>query len=332
MRVNPVELKAHLMAMPVAICLAAPCAALAQSYPVKPVRQIVSGGPGGPSDTQTRAIGQALNAVFGQPFIAENRAGANGAIALEACAKSPADGHTLCHLDGTSTVFNPLMRQQMPINVATDIVPVMHTGFFVSALAVSPSLGVSTVRELLDAARAKPGAIPWGTAGSSSSSGLYAEWIRSARGANFLSVPYKSNPAALQALVAGQVMATVFAVGAVAPLVRSGKLKALAVTSDKRAPELPDVPTFDEAGLDINSKNWLGIFAPAAVPRDVIARINTEIGKLFTDPAFQAKYLVGLGLEVSGPAGRSADEFARFLQADRERARELLKMAGIKPE
>jgi tripartite-type tricarboxylate transporter receptor subunit TctC len=307
-------------------------AAAAQAWPTKPVRQVISGGAGGPNDTQARAIGQALAPVLGQPFIVENRAGAEGIIALEACAKSPADGHTICSFDAAAAVFTPLLRPKLAVNPERDLTPIIMAGYYVSALAANPSAPFGSVKELIEQARAKPGSIAWATVGAQSSSNLYAEWIRSTYGASFLVVPYKTSPEALAATVSGHVQVTIFALGGVTPQVKSGKLKALAVTSEKRAAQLPDVPSFAETGLEINSRNWLGILAPAGVPREIINRLNTEIARLFVDPAFRDKYVSGIGLEISEPANRPAADFAAFIKADRERAANLLKIAGVKPE
>jgi tripartite-type tricarboxylate transporter receptor subunit TctC len=313
------------------ISLCACVAAFAQSWPARPGRIIVPVAPGGPVDTSGRGIAQVLSDALGQSFVVENRPGADSIIGNEACARAPADGYTLCTSDGGGYSLNPVIRRSMPYDPLRDLAPVIMTGIFYQALVAHPSLPASTMAEVFALVKAKPGSISFGTAGPSSTSNIYVEWLKNARGLEFLNVPYKVQPQAATAVVAGETMLTTFVIGQAATLVKAGKVKALAQNTAGRSRLMPDVPSFKEAGIDVNLRVWLGLFAPAGTPREIVQRVHGVLLKnLINTPAARDKFLVGLGLEVEPPVGDTPEAFAAFLKEDREYYAGIVKAAGIK--
>ncbi len=305
----------------------------AQGYPVKPVRIIIPSAPGGPSDASGRGVAQALGEALGQPFVVENRPGADQMIGTEACARSAADGYTLCSCDGQGFSLNPVLRPRMPYDPLRDLSPIVLTAFLYSALIVHPSVPVNSLRELLELAKASPGRITFGTSGLSSVGNIYVEWLKKVKGVEFQSVPYKSTAPAFTGLVAGEVQVSNFAVGQVAQYVKSGKVKALAQSGATRSSFLPDVPTFKEAGMEITLRNWFGLLAPAGVPAELVRRLNAEVARnLLSNPALRDRDLVSQGLGLESPVGESPEAFAAFLKADREYFASLIKTTGIRIE
>ncbi len=311
----------------------AACAAHAQTYPTKQVRIISGVIAGGPGDTANRGAAQVLSQALGQAFVVENRLGAEGMIAGEACARSAPDGYTLCMFDGHEIALNPVMRTKMTYDPVKDMTPVMHLGFAAAAILVHPSVPANSLKELFDLARAKPDTINWGSSGLASPGNLYIEWLKNAKGIRFHNVPYKSAVEAMRAVLAGEIDVTSFIAGASAPQVRAGKFKALAVASNERSPYLPDVPTFKEAGMDIAIITWFGMMAPTGTPREVVQRLNTVLAKdLFGNAAMRDKYLTTPGTQVSPPAGASPEAFAEFLKAQREMYAGIVKVTGVRIE
>ena len=189
------------------------------------------------------------------------------------------------------------------------------------------------MRELFDLVKAKPGTIAWGSFGLASSSHLYIELLKNTRGLNFLNVPYKGAVPAWKGLVAGEVQVAIFAARPAVPMVKAGKVKALAINTDARSPRMPDVPTFRESGMDVALVTWFGIMAPAATPKEVVQRLNAEVSKgLFNDPAAREKYLTAPGIDVLAPAGGSPQAFAEFLKRDLDMYSRAVKAARVKIE
>jgi tripartite-type tricarboxylate transporter receptor subunit TctC len=308
-------------------------AAWGQSYPARTVRIVVGFTPGGPGDLIARGTAQLLGQVFSQPFIIDNRVGATGIIAGEACAKAAPDGYTLCVSDSPAITLNPVMRAKMTYDPLRDLSPIVHYGYLPAALIVHPSMPVKSLQELFDLARAQPGSIKWSSYGQGSVSNLHIEWLRNAKGLNFLNVPYKSAPQSFQALLAGEVQVATFSVGQAAAAVRAGKIRALMVTLGKRSSHLPEVPTYKEAGMEISILLWFGLFAPTGTPKDIVQRLNAEVANgLINHPQMRAKFLTPQGIEIDTPAGESADAFAAAMTAERERLAAIVKTAGIKIE
>ena len=286
---------------------------------------------GGPHDTVARAAAQSLSQTFGQPVIIDNRPAGNGVIGTLGCAKAPPDGYSICSNSLNYISLNPFLIAKLPYDPPRDLAPIIKMGTLNSALVVSPSLDVANVKDLLDAARAKPGTITWSSFGSASVGYLLQQWLKVTRGIVFVDVPYKAAGQGLNATIAGEVLVASYALGGVTPIIKAGKVKVLAVSGAKRSTFLPDVPTLKEQGIELDVGNWFGYFVPAAAtPRQFVQRFNTEFGKLLADPAFVQKILVGQGFDPEPP--NSPEEFASFLKTNREMCENLVKTIGIKPE
>lgn len=303
-------------------------AALAQSYPVKPVRMLVPAAAGGVSDIAARAMFPLLSQALGQQVIGENRVGANGNIGTEYCAKVAADGYTACFLQGTLVAINPLAYASVPFNMERDFAPVVHLNWFESAIVINAAVPANNLRELMDLARAKPGILNWGSIGIGSSSHLYLEWFQAKTGASFNHIPYKSNPELLQAAINGDVPAMLNTPGATLQLAKAGKLRVLGVIN-RRSPLLPDVPTLGEQGYDLDFRNWNAIFFQKNVSSDIIQRWNAESNRIVRDSQWEEKFLRPASLSSSGG---SPDDLAQIVRKSQATAAELVKLAKLRFE
>jgi tripartite-type tricarboxylate transporter receptor subunit TctC len=313
----------------VAACFTPP-PAQSQSYPSKPVKVIVPHPTGGgPVDLPARGLADYLSRAMGQTFVVENRDGADGIIGAEALAKSAPDGYTLGVTSASVITMNELTRASLPYNSARDFAPVAYIGAIESLLLVNPALPARSLRELLDLARAKPNTVSWGTLGTTSNGPLLIGMFRQNQGASFYMIPYKSTIQAVQGTVAGDVNVVAYAAGGAAGLVKAGKLRALAYTGNTRSAAFPDVPTFAESGVKLGFKTWIGMFAPARTPNDIVRRINAESVKFLADTNLTAKFLQSQGVEPDETSRVSAEEFASYIKADRAAYEEAVKAAGI---
>jgi tripartite-type tricarboxylate transporter receptor subunit TctC len=304
----------------------------AQSWPSKSVRIIVPHPPGGPADVPPRGMAQSLSQTLGQPFVIENRDGADGMIGAEACARAAPDGYTLCATSSTVITLNPEIRLKLPYDPPKDFTPVIYFGVVYGAILTHPSVTAKTMRELVNMAKAKPDSITWGTLGGTSVGPVFMGWFKNNLGVSFYQIPYKSTTQALQATVAGDVNMVAYALGPAVPLIRAGKLRALAVIGGDRSPLLPDVPSLKEAGYEVDLPTWFGMFAPAGTPVEIINRLNAEIAKLILDPQFRAKFLTTQGIERNAVTAASPEKFAEYIQADREMVTKILRIAGIQKQ
>ncbi len=311
-----------------ASALLASAAALGQPYPSKPVRMIVSSTPGGVTDTTARAVANEMAQALAQPIVVENRGGANGNIGGEACARAAPDGYSVCLINGVAITFNPFAYARMPFDVDRDLAPVVHVGFLDIAITVHASLPINSMRDLVEYAKARPGALNWGSLGIGSNSHMYMVWVESKTGTRFTHVPYKGAPPMFLAATTGEVQVTTNTPGTVLPHVKAGKLRVIAVvTSGKRSPLAPDVPTFREQGYDLDFRNWNGLFFQREVPGEMVRRWNAEVNRLLRDPKFEEKYLAAMAVT---PSGGSPQDFANFIRSDRATAAELVKLANLK--
>ncbi len=302
--------------------------ARAQAFPAKPIRIIVPFTPGSATDTMSRPVAERLSAAFGQPVTIENRAGAGGTIGMNVVAKAPADGYTLGVIS-TGHVVNPVLYANMPYDTLKDFVGVAPLASLPSVLVVSPALGVRTLRELVAAAKAKPGAFNYATAGVGSAAHISAEKFRVAAGIDAVHVPFKGSPESLTETMGGRTQFTVTPLSSAAGHIKEGRLIALAVSTPKRVPAFPDVPTMAEAGFPKGEFNfWVGLLAPAATPREIVARLNAEINK-----ALQASDMVErfarLGAE---PMVMAPGEYDAFLRDEYNTLTEVMRAAGAKPQ
>ena len=305
-------------------CLATGQAA-AQGYPNKPVRVIVPFAAGSASDTIARVISERLTAGLGQPFLVENRGGAGGTIANEFVAKSAPDGYTLL----ISTAALPISATAFP-NLKYETTSFASVTVFTHsplALAVNPNFPAKTVRELIDYAKANPGKVNFGSLGIATSHHVTAEKLKLDAGIDMMHVPYKGSGPAHMDLMGGQIQVMFDNLVALMPHFKSGKLRPLAVSTLKRHPLLPDVPSLSEAGVKgFEAVAWFGMVAPPGTPRDVIARLNAEVVKILAMPEIRQRLVEG-GSEVIGNSPEEAD---RFLQAEIARWGAVNKAAKIR--
>jgi len=306
--------------------LACSFAAFGQAYPSKPVRLMVPAAAGGVADIAARALVQPLGQALGQPVVAENRVGANGNIGAEACAKASADGYTACFLQGVLVAINPLAYSSVPFDMERDFAPVIHLNWYESGIFVTAALPVKNIKELLDLGRAKPGSLNWGSIGLGSSSHLYLEWFQAKSGAVFNHVPYKGNPQLLLAAAGGEVQAMLNTPGASLAQLKAGKIRALAVIR-KRSPLLPDVPTLQEQGYDLDFRNWNAVFFQRGAPGEAVRRWNAELNRIVRDPKFEQRYLAPVSLSASGG---TPEELAEITRSSRITAAELVRISKLK--
>ncbi len=300
-----------------ALCTAfAMTAASAQGYPAKPVKIIVPFTAGGLADALARGIAQELGREWPQPVIVENRPGANTIIAAEATAKSPADGYTLLMANDPTLSSNQYLYSRLPYDPVKDFTPVINVAETQELLVAGPAFPGRTLADVIAAAKAKPGAISYGTYGAGSKAHIDTEAFTHQADIKLLHVPYKGVADVVPALLGSQIQIAVVGLPPVLQLVQSGQIRALALAAPKRAALLPDVPTFTEAGLrDFNASAWFGLVAPAGTPRAVIDKIAGDVAKIIVRPEFQKKYISGVGLEL---LNQGPDQFAAFLQKDRQ--------------
>jgi tripartite-type tricarboxylate transporter receptor subunit TctC len=303
-------------------------AAFAQGYPSKPVR-ILTSAPAGPYDIMLRAVTPALQASLGQSVVIDNRVGANYVPLAEACAKAAPDGYTLCTADLNANVLNLHAYSKLPF-AAKDFAPIVHYGYLYSALIVHPSVPASSLKELLALAKAKPGAINFASPGPASTASMYVEYWKNTGVATFQNVGYKSFVQALNAVVAGEVQVSMFALGGAMAQARAGKVKALAIVGLGRSKLAPDVPTFREAGMELTLTNFGGMLGPSGLPADIVGRWNGEFRKLLADPVLREKAFEAQGFEQQPPSGGTPEQFASFLEAENQKIAKVVQAIGLK--
>jgi len=297
-----------------------------QSYPSRPIRVVVSWAPGGASDLIGRVMGERLGEQLSQQIVIDNRAGASGAIGTQMAAKSAPDGYTLLFGGVTELVLNPQIVK-VPYDPVRDFSAVSPVAFGYYVLVVHPSLPAKSVKELIALAKTRPGEINYASGGSGSNLALVAELFKTRAGINVAHIPYKGGGPAGVAVIAGESQMMFGAIASTLPYVDSNRLAALALTGAKRSPLLPKVPTFAESGVrDMDVGMWFGLLAPAATPRDILARLNTEVVKLAATSEYNAS-IRKLGFD---PFTSSAEKFSAFMKTELETWGKVIKAAGIK--
>ena len=311
------------------LAAAVPAGVLAQAYPVKPVRVVVPLVPGGNLDIVARAVSQRLGEALGQQFVVENRPGASSLVGTQYVAKSAADGYTLLAMANTFTSV-PAVIASPGYDPVRDFTGVSLTCKVAQVLVVNPALPVKSVKELVALAKARPGELSYGSSGNGSTGHFAAELFNQRAGLRMLHVPYKGNAQALTDIMAGQVMMMYDQVSTSAPLVKAGKLRALAVTSRTPSSLFPGVPTVDEAGVKgYEAITFNGLMAPAGTPRDVLARLQAEIAKVVALPALRSNFLDrGVELAASG----APEEFSAYIRNEVAANAKLARNAGIKAQ
>jgi tripartite-type tricarboxylate transporter receptor subunit TctC len=303
-------------------------AASAQSYPAKAVRFIVPFPPGGPTDILGRVVATRLAEAWAVPVVPDNRPGAGGNIGTEQCARSPADGYTVCMLSIAQTI-SPSIYRKLAFDPVRDLAHVTLLATLPSLLVVHPSLPVRSVRELVVLARARPGALSYASGGTGTSTQLLMEWLKLEAGLNIVHVPYKGSGPALVDQVSGQIEVAFTTIIAVLPHVQSGRLRALAVSTRERFPSLPAVPAVAEAGIrDFDGGSWQGIVMPAGAPREAVDRASHDLVNMLRAPDTRERILAMGGITL----GNTPEEFSAFVQAEVGKWAKVVKAAGIRPE
>ena len=317
----------HLLA---AILAAASLGAYAQqpaAYPNKPLKLIVPDGAGSVSDLRARQVAGKLGELLGQPVVVENRVGGSMMIGAEAAARSPADGYTLFFGNIVTHSLNPMLFKTLPYK-PEDFAPVTMVSAGPLILVVHPDLPAKNVEEFVALARAQPGKLSYGVVGQGSPGHIVMEQIKLQRGTQIELIPYKSSAQATQDLIAGHLKISLSYWSIVGQQVKAGKLRALAVASARRLEVAPDVPTFAEAGMPgVEATGWQGIMVPAGTPRPVVQKLYAETKKVLALPEIRNP-LVDTGAEIGG---NTPEEFAAFVQADRERWKKWITDARIEP-
>ncbi len=303
-----------------------PTAAAAQSYPTRPIRLLVPTTPGGSVDGLARAIGTKLSDKFGQQVVIDNRAGAGGVIAGELTAKAPPDGYTIMLGTVAALASNVSLKKSLPYDPLRDFAPITLAATQNLILIVTPALPAKSVKELIALAKTKPGQITFASAGSGAGGHLSGELFKLLAGIDLLHIPYKGMAPAMVDVISGQVSLSFPSIATALPQIKSGKVRALAVTGAKRSQAASDVITMQEAGVPgYESATWYGAVAPIATPRTLIARLNGEIVTILKQPELRDR----LAADGSEPLGSTSDEFGRHLKAEIEKWAKVVKAAGI---
>jgi len=306
----------------------APLGAFAQAWPNRPVRWVVAYPAGGGSDFLARQLAPQLGKQLGQTIVIDNRPGAAGIIGTDYASKQPPDGYTIVTGDNGAMVFHSAMYKKLPYD-PKDLVPVGFMARFPLILAVNPSSGFTSAKQLLEELKKNPGKYSYASPGLGSPHHLAMELLKERTKTFVVHVPYRGTALAVQDVISGQVPMMVLDTAAGLPQIRGGKVKALAVMSKKRIPSLPDVPTLDEAGVkDFEVTAWQGLFVPKGTPPDIVARLTAEMTKAITTPEVKAR-LEDFGLEVTPSDGPS---LTSFLQKENEFWHKLIKERGLSAE
>ena len=307
-----------------ALMIAIPCAA--QTYPSGPLRIVSPYPPGGGTDILSRTIGQKLNERLGQPVVVDNRAGANGTLGAALVAKAPPDGQTMLIVPA-GYAANPALYKSLPYDQARDLAPVSHLASGPLVLVVHPALPVRSVKDLIALAKSRPGEINVGSAGNGSLPHLCAELFNAEGKVKLTHIPYKGSGTAIVDVMSGRVPVYFMNVLQSLPLIKSGKLRALGVTSPQRTAIAPELPAIAEAGLPgFDMTNWYGMLVPAATPRDVINKLQQETARVLNLPELKER-LAGEGMTV---VGSTPEQFAAFLARETAKYNRIIQAAGIK--
>jgi tripartite-type tricarboxylate transporter receptor subunit TctC len=318
-----------MMRMPIAavLLMMLSAAAFAQDLPAgKPIRVVVATGAGGTSDVFMRVLGDEYHRRFGRPFVVENRAGGGMNIGGRACAESPNDGSTICHLPNATLSYNQFLYKKLPYDPES-FEPITNPFFNTQLLVVSTTLGVKTLDELAALSKAKPGTLSYTVPSEPLS--VFMDWWRTKTGADLVRVPFKGGGDSVSGMLSGATPVAFFGIGNWLPHLVAGTVRPLAVDGEHRSPLLPDVPTVRELGYTADmTRTYFGIVAPPGTPRPIIMRFYEQIAAIGRDTEFVRKRVVEIGLE---PVFDTPGEFARYLQEDRLRAGRIVKATGVAP-
>ncbi len=303
----------------------------AQSYPVRPIKWIVPFPPGGPTDTFSRAVAQQLSDALGQPVVIENRGGAGGGVGMDALAKSVPDGYTIgLSTTGTHAINPALYGAKIPYNALKDFTPLTLAVSYVNLLVINANHPAKNLKELVDFAKANPGKVTFGSAGNGSSNHLSGELLKTLTGAPMQHIPYKGSAPALTDVMAGTLTFMYDIPNACLQHVRAGRLRALGVTSAKRSPFVPDVPTMEEGGVAgytaAGSDLWFGIMGPAGIPKPIVEKLNAELIKVMRSTAMRER----IRGQFFDPWTSTPDEFRKIIEADGKKWGKIVAQSGAR--
>jgi tripartite-type tricarboxylate transporter receptor subunit TctC len=321
-------MKVHRLLLVAAAYCCANSFSIAAEYPVRSIRYIVPQGAGGSSDTLARLVTQKLSENLGQQVVTDNRPGATGNIGTEIAARANPDGYTLLQV-ATSLATNPALSVKMPFDPIRDFAPITLLSQSPNLWIAHPSLPARNMRELIALAKMHPGDINYSSSGTGSSQHLAGELLKSLAHIDIVHIPYKGSPPALIDLLGGRVVLMCSTIAPAMPLVKSARLRALAVTSLKRSAAAPEIPTVAESGLPgYEATAWQGVLAPAGTPRDIIVKLNAELVRVIQLPDVR-KQLAEQGYE---PAGNTPEQFAEYIKTEIAKWTKVIKAAGLKAE
>lgn len=300
--------------------------ALAQTYPGKPIRLVLPFPPGGVTDVVARALAERVGATLGQRVLVENRPGAGTMLASETVARAPADGYTLL-LAASSLTINPALYPDIRFDTIKDFAPITLLGSVIHVLVVGDALPVRTVAELIQYAKTRPGKLSYASVGNGTSTHLEMELFKSMAGVFVTHIPYRGSGPALIDVLGGRIDLMFDALGSSAPHIKSGKLRVLGVSSERRSPSLPDVPSVSEAGLKgFEAMPWLGLLAPAGTPQDIVTRLNKAVNDALAEPEVKSTF-AAQGIDT---IGNTPQQFAAFIQQDLAKWAKVVKVSGAK--
>ena len=315
-----------------AVLVAVTCAsasAQSTSWPTRPIRLLVGFAPGGGTDIVGRALANKMSELLGQPVLVENRPGASGTIAAEVVAKAPPDGYTLLMGHSNSNAIAPFVLQNVPYDAATDFTPITYIGYVPNVLVVNPGIPAKTVAELVALCRANPGKYTYASSGIGSTQHLAGALFGKITNIEINHIPYKGSGQAIVDLVGGQVSMNFDTMPPVLEQVKAGKLRALAISTPQRVPQLPDVPTFSEVGINgFDVTNWYSVMGPKGMSRELITKINAAVQTAMNDPKIRPQ------LEAQGVQFGSGtpEEFGRFIKAELTKYQKLVKELNVRAD
>ena len=319
------HIAALLCGISAAICV--PLPAQAQSYPARPIRFVVPYPPGGPLDTVARLLAQKVGESVKQPVVVDNKPGAGGNIGADIVAKSPADGYTILMGAVATHAINPTLYANIPYDPVKDFAPVTQVASTPNVLVVHPSVPAATVKEFIAHAKSNPGRLNFGSGSTGSAGHLAGELFKAMAGIDMTHVPYKGAAPAMQDLVGGRIQLMFDNLASSLGQVRAGKVRALAVTTAKRTPLAPELPTVAESGLPgFDISTWFGVFAPAGTPREALDRLHAEFTRALAAPDVREKML-NLGAE---PVGSNPEEFAAYIRAEAQKYARVIRASGAR--
>jgi tripartite-type tricarboxylate transporter receptor subunit TctC len=314
-------------AVAVAMALASPLTAQAQSYPVKPIRVVDAYPPGGSTDIIARLIAPKFQEIHGQQWLVDNRGGASGIIGADYVAKAAPDGYTLLILSGNH-VIHPAFYKNMPYDIVKGFAPITWMSDTAMVLAVHPSVPAKNVKELIAAAKRTPGKLNYGSAGAGSATHMTGELLKISAGLNMTHIPYKGGAPAALAAMSGEVDMVTLTMPVAAPLVKRGSLRALAVTREKRSAAMPNLPTIAESVPGFSVNNAAGLAAPAGTPREVIVKLRDTVVRVLNMPDVREK-LLAIGME---PVGNTPEQYAEYIRSEVAKWTKVVKVAGVETQ